>query len=342
MRRRTLTSILIPLVFAACADRQPAGPDDAAAIAVTERPANGHIGPIGSVQTVATFNGAAGQLPEGIAITRTGDVYVTLLPLGQVIRVAPDGSWSVVATLDAVAGGATGIVADATGRLYVGVSSGNPATQGVHVIERDGSTHRIAGTEAIGFPNGLAFDRRGNLYVTDSAAGIVWRIDRDGAVTPWLAHALLQGTGAFGLGFPIGANGIAYDNGIMWIVNSEQGSLVRVPVNPDGSAGSPVLFAADPALFGIDGIALDVHGRVYGAVNVQNTIVRIDPTSGAFATIADAADGLDFPASLAFGTGQSLRKTMFIVNFAFLDDPAAPTPPGPGIVKMEVGVPGRP
>jgi hypothetical protein len=56
-------------------------------------------------------------------------------------------------------------------------------------------------------------------------------------------------------------------------------------------------------------------------------------------TVAAAPDdALSAPSDLAFGTGMGNRKQIFITNFA-----APPLGGGtPGVVTMDVGVPGRP
>src|SRR5206468_13022075 len=134
-------------------------------------------------------------------------------------------------------------------------------------------------------PNGLAFGPGGDLYVTDSILGAVWRLPRGGGTSEiWEQSPLLAGTGVFGLGFPLGANGIGYRNGELFVTNTEIGSIVRIPVLPDGSAGTPRLVAQGAALFGADGITVDVAGNLYVAVNPQSTIVRVAP-AGAVTTL---------------------------------------------------------
>lgn len=343
--RRALPALAVTLLLTACVDAapiEPLGADGAleSAAAVTAR-----IGPIGAVEPVVGFDEGAGQLPEGIAADKRGDLYATLAPLGQVVRLDPDGSWSEFVTLDdQLAEGAPGVLGLATdpqGRVYAALASFNEATHGVYRIARDGSAVRLAGSGQIVFPNGLALDRWGNLYVTDSAMGAIWRIPPGGAAAPWIQDETLEGTGAFELGVPIGANGIALYGANVYVANSEQGKIVRVPVMSDGSAGQPEVIVADPsALFGADGLEVDVHGRLYAALNIANQLVRIDPVTGDVTGLA--ADGLDFPAALAFGTARGHQKTVFITNFAFIDVPGATDPPGPGIVSLDVGVPGRP
>jgi sugar lactone lactonase YvrE len=120
------------------------------------------------------------------------------------------------------------------------------------------------------FPNGLAFTAGGDLLVTDSAAGTVFKVTPAGAVTPWITDALLAGQKDFcgaGLGsFDIGANGIAIDaDGTVWVANNDKASIVKIPVS-GGAAGAPELFAGPDcdALGGADGLVVDADGSLIG------------------------------------------------------------------------------
>lgn len=96
---------------------------------------------------------------------------------------------------------------------------------------------------------------------------------------------------------------------------------------------------ADPtALFGLDGITIDARGTIYGAANFGNSIVRISSDGRELSEIASGAP-LDFPTSLAFGTG-SERHTLFITNFSavhFLSDPPVPANASPAVISLRVG-----
>ena len=297
----------------------------------------------GSSETLRTWDPDLGQLPEGIAVDKRGHIYVTMPFTGELRRIDPDGSEQVVANLPTGGGfGPLGLAVDAPGNVYAGVATFDPATHGVWRVSRSGSTARLPGSEAIGFPNGVAFDDRGNLYATDSIGGAVWRIPRGGSAEPWIQHELLAGDDSAPLPFPVGANGITYRHRTVFVTNTELGSVVAVPVRPDGSAGSPSVAAQDPALGGADGIALDVHGGMYVAVIVQSTIVHIPSGGGAVTTIADGSDGLDFASSIAFGTGDGERKTLFAVNFSAGPFFGFPRTHGPGLLAIDAGVPGLP
>jgi sugar lactone lactonase YvrE len=227
--------------------------------------------------------------------------------------------------------------------VYYAHFSFNPDTQGVYRVTRDGATERLPGTEEMLFPNALAFDKVGNLYVSDSWLGAIWRIPRGGSAELWLQHDLLEGKGGIPEYPPIGANGIAYRHGSLYVANTEKGLIARVPILTGGDAGDPQVVAEDPdpitGLYGLDGIALDVHGNIYAALVLQSKLVRIDPVDGEFTTLLTAADGLDEPASLAFGTGKGDRQSVFITNYALFPPHSEE---GPAVLKVDVGVPGLP
>src|SRR5438034_48237 len=110
------------------------------------------------------------------------------------------------------------------------------------------------GAEKIVLPNGLAFDSRGNLYVADSRLGAIWRIRPGGTAQMWLQDELLEGNGSIGLF--IGANGIAYRHGSLFVTNTEKFDLLRIKVHPDGSPGEPAVIANFEPGAAPDGLAV--------------------------------------------------------------------------------------
>lgn len=138
-----------------------------------------------------------------------------------------------------------------------------------------------------------------------------------------------------------GANGIAYRHGTLFVSNTEKASIVTIPIAQDGTAGKPTVLVQDPALSGPDGIAFDVHGRVYVAVISQSALKRVD-RDGSIHVIADADDGLDWPSSVAFGTGKGERRSMYAVNFAIGENFGSSEGAGPALLKIAVDAPGMP
>ena len=285
-----------------------------------------------------------------VAVDKIGNVYVNVTENDQHVRIwkfTPEGEGpSVVA--DIGTGTAYGLAVNAEGDVYA-ISGGT--NKGVYRVGRDGIPVRLTCTEQIFFPNGLAFDRRGNLYVTDSFGGI-WRIPPGEVAEAWLQDDLLA---------PIagstwaGANGIAIYHSDLYVLNQDKGWIVRIPIRPDGSPGQPDVWAviqevpqSPPALRSYplrgDGLAFDVHGNVYVTVVTRAAVVRINAEDLSQETIAVAGLPTDAPlfaplagpGMLAFGTGKGGRQSLFVTNIAPLN------PSLRGLVKIDAGVPGLP
>ncbi|HXJ53487.1 MAG TPA: SMP-30/gluconolactonase/LRE family protein [Burkholderiales bacterium] len=152
-------------------------------------------------------------------------------------------------------------------------------------------------------PNALAFDRDGNVYISDSFQGIVWRTKPDGSgIAPWVSNALLTTTGFP----PFGANGLDFNRAqsTLFVANTGNDTVVQVPVNPDGTAGAPTVFVQN--VNGADGLFVDEDDNIWVCANQADEIVVIDNTGkgisklGDFDGIRDGSPvGLLFPASLA-------------------------------------------
>jgi sugar lactone lactonase YvrE len=304
----------------------------AAALLLATAPAQASV----RIERVVSFDPAAGELPEGLAVDSRDDAYVSLVnPVAQIRKVEPNGTQSVVAHFDVGGFGPLGLAFDEEGHLFVAMATFDPATRGVYEVWPNGTSTRLPGSDSIQFPNGLAFDHHGDMYVTDSIGGAVWRIPRNGTAQLWTQDPLLAGDGSVGLGFPLGANGISVAQGHAVVVTNTEGArIVRIPVSPDGGAGTAAVVAEGSELYGADGIALDVFGRAYVAINPQNTLLRVS-RDGSTETLATAGDGLDNPASLSFGTSKGDRRNLFLTNFA-----AFSSSPDPALLKADVGAPG--
>lgn len=303
------------------------------------------------LEVVKSFDASRNELPEGIVIDEAGNIYVSLgLPgfaggtSGEIWKISPDGAETVLVEIDVPP--AAGLAVDALGNVYYAhPTNADDSTTGVYRLTSDGGTERLPGTENIVLPNGLAFDKQGNLYASDSIRGSIWRIPPDGAAAAeeWFQHELLGGCPDL----PFGANGVAYWKGNFYVANTAKGLLVRIPILIDGSAGEPEIVAGvddcnPDELFGMDGIALDVDGNIYALLVLQNKLVVIDPVTGDVTELLNADDnGLWNPASIAFGTGKSDRRSVFITNFAVLEPIPDPNL-GPAVLKFDVGVPGLP
>ncbi len=294
-----------------------------------------------NVSWVVKFDPTKGQFPESIVIDTQGNMYVSWAFIHTVAKVAPDGSVSAFAVLPA--GAVLGVTIDPAGNVYALLNFASLSDKGVWRISPDGTSVLFAGIPSAGFLNAMDFGEDGNLYVSDSFKSTIYRVTKDGSVSVWVTDPLLAGVatgpcGTFPPG-PFGANGVAFNHeGDLTVLNTTQGSIVRIPVNEDGSPGTPQLFVGPTCdLWGADGQAFDENGTMYVAVNIQGKIVRVNQDA-TYQTIASAANGdpLFFPTAVAFRPKSEDLHEIFITNF----DPPFPfiLPGGtPGIVKMNVG-----
>src|SRR5919204_6602506 len=251
------------------------------------------------------------NVPESITIDQEGDIFVSAPLAGKVLEL-PAGATQ-ASTFVTLPGAVLGVRLNDEGDLYAAVLGA-----GLFEVPAGTTTPVKVASPPPGstefFWNGMAFDQRGNLYVSESAAGEIWRLGMDGSFTRWSSSPLLLGTllpGPCGLvhpaiaaGFgPIGANGVFFNKrGDMLVNNTDLGTVVRIPVNADGSAGTPTVFAGpDCLLWGADGGAMDTEDNLYVTANSGDKIVRVDPM-GHFVLFSDSSL-LHFPTDMAFGTG---------------------------------------
>ena len=257
----------------------------------------------GKVERFATLPAGAAN-PEGITVDRHGDLYVTTFA----VTGAPPGKLFVFDDNGHLKRDVT--VADST-NLLLGVAF-HPHTDELLVIDFgagkvlrvnpfSGATTVFATVTGASGLNALAFDRAGNVYISDSAQGIIWRTGpAGGAAVAWVTHPLLT-TAGFP---PFGANGLDFNRreSALFVANTGDDRVIRIPVTA-GAPGTPVVFVN--SINGADGLFLDEHDNVWVCANQADEIVVLDPSGRIIAKLGDfdglkngAPDGLLFPASL--------------------------------------------
>jgi len=187
----------------------------------------------------------------------------------------------------------------------------------------DGSADTIQfGSNNFPAPNALEFDRQGNLYVSDSFQGAIYRIDHaHGCAAPCpvttVAHHPLLATAGFP---PFGANGLALsrDESTLFIANTGDDRVLRL----DLASGEVTVFAE--SVNGADGIVFDRRGILWVAANQADEIVGLDSRGrvverlGGFAGVRHGTPrGLLFPASPVQWGG-----ALYVTNLALALTPA--------------------
>ncbi|MEJ7734084.1 MAG: SMP-30/gluconolactonase/LRE family protein [Polyangiaceae bacterium] len=295
-------------------------------------------------EVVAAFDAATGQLPEGLALdAAAGRALVGFATTGAIVAVdLDDGAVTPFGNLPQPPpdGFITGLALGADGSVYAALVSPDPAIPGgIYKVPAAGGAGVLFASDALmTFPNGIVVRADGGLLVSDSAAGAVFAADAQGTVDLWQQGGDLAGQndfcGAPLNGFDIGANGIVQVGDSVFVANNDKGSIVRIPVEGDGTAGVPVLFVAPDCanLGGADGLAADAAGDLYLAVNHQNRLVRI-AGDGATTTLAEGPP-LDFPASPAILEAGG-AATLYVTSFA-LAEALSGGSPEPALVSLSL------
>jgi hypothetical protein len=270
---------------------------------------------LSSPRIVAHLDLAGRQQVENITLEPDGSADVTFENIRQIARISPKDVVTVLATVPAPPAGSKvpafggepflgGIVRDHDGTLYFLYATGTAELTGIWRLRPGGTPRRIAALPPTGVANGLALDC-GYLYAADSVLGTIWRAPvTGGRAEAWsTAPELAQTTLA-------GVNGLAAHNGAVWATNTDTGSVLRIPIKRDRTAGPVRVVATGLGLIDdIEFTGSDDTLLVAGIAASEVLLVRPDGTHTAVLT---AADGLQNPTSLA-----RRGDTVYVANSAY-------------------------
>lgn len=160
-------------------------------------------------------------------------------------------------------------------------------TSGVAIFALDtGKLQRlvdVAGGRGRTFANDLTFDRRGNVYVTDSVSDTIQRVGLDGTVTPVVTDPRFAAD-------IVGLNGIVWHpDGYLLAVRYDTGTMFRI--NPNAPANRRVTEVKLPRpLVGTDGLGLRPDGSLVVVTNSIGAAVGV-PGGVDAVTVLESTDG---------------------------------------------------
>jgi sugar lactone lactonase YvrE len=295
--------------------------------------------PVGTVQNFGpnlqtTANGLCRQ-PEGLTIDGDGNLYVasnsdSATTVGYVCVINDRGRLIDIIPVPAGPGAtAIGLLGELfeDGSLYVLDQADNVQPHG-RILKINPHTHDVVTVASgLAFPNGMAEDRRGNIYVADSLLGTIFRLSKDGSqLSAWFKDPALLSRNP---DQPVGANDLAFDEDqhFLYVDNAGNRQVLRVAIDEDGRPGGIRLFAdgatidkelhlpAPTALYFADGLQFDVKGNLYVMANLANEIQMFSPDGRLIHRYqGTGSNALSFNASLVFK-----GRLMFITNMSATD-----------------------
>jgi serine/threonine protein kinase/sugar lactone lactonase YvrE len=294
------------------------------------------VSPYRQITTVAG-HGVGGRLgcPSGLALNQRGDLFVADPCKGQIL-VLRDGRISVFGGRGVIHGEPSGDGGPATAASFdvwalsfdeqENLLASGPDFGHIYRISRDGTFNIIAGSGLWGVtrdgtpasqatfqkPFRLAVDSSRNIFMTDSGANRIYRLDRKGIVTQFAGYSGFSHGGYEGAetparyyslnapyGIHVAPNGNVVfadrDNSLVREVTAA-GQLRTLAGNKTRSSGGDGGRAVDAGLSYPQGVCLDNAGNVYIADTDNHRVRRVSP-DGKIVTVAgngvasDSGDG---------------------------------------------------
>jgi len=207
---------------------------------------------------------APGMYPECVAYDKANNVfYVSSARLGTVGKVTMDGKYTTLYA-DSSLKSTYGVKLHPDGkRLFVCAGDANysiystPETKkkmaklisiDIKTGKKLTDTHLSQLVPGDHFPNDLAFDDKGNAYITDSYAYAIYKVDAAGKASVFSKSAMLKEAG-------VGPNGIVYHRGGFLLVSCNgKGVLLKLDLKNPNTATKVKISQFFP---GADGLILN-------------------------------------------------------------------------------------
>jgi hypothetical protein len=274
-------------------------------------------------QPIATF--PVNTFLENLAIAPSGEIFVTNHEVGEVVKLNRDYMLKTYATLE---GKVSGIAL--VGENSFLVNGWNATGVPFVAILSNGEIDFLQTLPEAMFLNGITPISSHQFLMADSYRGAIWLCDVAAkTISIWLEHPLLARSDTES-SFPA-ANGLKRFGDFLYVSNTQRMILLRIPVDGNLSLKEPEIYLEGT---NIDDFAFDVHGNLYGATHVYNSVIRIN-SNRQTTIIAQAEQGVTGCTAVAFyGTD------LYVVNNGGMFLPPASGIEPAQIVRLEVGVMG--
>jgi sugar lactone lactonase YvrE len=276
----------------------------------------------------------AGHFAENLAVSETGDVFVSLHSHSRIERCQISSrTRSLFAQLPAPV---AGLAFDRAGVIWAtGGNIGQPPGY-VWRVQPDGTFDTWVEIPDALFMNGCALNSDGrSLLICESLTGRILKADLyERSWQPWIIDDLLRPTNPQ---MP-GANGIKLFDDQIYLSVTDSNRIFRVSVRPDGAAGPLSLWAEN---LRADDFAFSASGSLYIATHPAQTVMRLE-SSGKRTTLAGPAEGAVGSTACAFGRLTEDRTALYVTTCGGIYVPYHGVLQEAKLLRLQVGENGTP
>jgi sugar lactone lactonase YvrE len=288
-------------------------------------------GPVTDWTLAVTWSGGGMNLPTAMALDANGNAWVAsyFSALTELPPLGTGGAVQQISSATAVLKESYGLTVDGSNNIWVAnEQSGSGINHGSgNVVEFSSSGQVVSGANGysaggVYFPQGLAADTTGNVWVVDYGDSMVTLLSGNGSA--------VNGSTAWGAGqlfLPVAVAVDASHNA--WVANQSSNTITKV--SPDGSSATQV-----SCCNGASGLAVDQGGNVWVANYFGSSVSEVS-SSGAVLLNGQTGGGVDHPEAVAIdGAGRvwvSNFHTGSISEFAGskASSPGVPLSPATGL-----------
>jgi hypothetical protein len=278
------------------------------------------ITPTGAVSTLAGTSGQSGDVdgtgasaqfsaPRGVAVDGSGNIFVSDMGDDTIRMISPTGSVTTLAGSEGQSGGRdgtgagaqfsslAGLAVDGAGNVYVAdndairkVTPEGVVTTLAGIWNTAGNDDGTGSTARFNFPQGVAVDEAGNVFVADSYNSEIRKITPTGVVTT-IAGGQWGSADGVGIAAQFALpNGIAVDGADNIYIADTQNDTIRMITaagmvstlaGTPGQSGSSDGTGGNAAFDYPTSVAVDGSGNVFVADSKSNTIRKGYPADGA-------------------------------------------------------------